>query len=74
MARMSNAISTDDVKYSTSDEDIAPLTTVIGIKSVDGIVLASDSQYSTGFTKDLCGSKIFKINRFTALGSSGQVR
>lgn len=52
---MFNVILTDDVKYSTSDEDIAPLSTVIGIKSVDGIVLAA-----TGFTKYLYGSTIFK--------------
>lgn len=64
----------DDIKYST--ENIIrpePLTTVIGIRCIDGIILASDSQLSTNYIKNLHGSKIFPINRFIALGSAGQV-
>jgi 20S proteasome alpha/beta subunit len=62
----------DDIKYSTIDIDEAeePLTTVIGIKSSDGIVLASDSQFTAMYRKDLKGSKIFPINKFIALGAA----
>jgi 20S proteasome alpha/beta subunit len=49
------------------------LTTVIGIKCIDGIVLASDSQLSTNYIKNLHGSKIFPVNKFIALGSAGAV-
>ena len=53
--------------------EIEPLTTVIGIKSKDGIILASDSQLTAERMKFLGGSKIFKINNFIALGSAGSV-
>jgi 20S proteasome alpha/beta subunit len=65
----------DDIKYSTIDiaEAEEPLTTVVGIKASDGIVLASDSQFTAMYRKDLKGSKIFPINKFIALGAAGIV-
>ncbi len=48
------------------------MTTIVGIKSSDGIVLASDSLFTAGITKAL-GSKIFKVNDSIALGISGQM-
>jgi 20S proteasome alpha/beta subunit len=38
------------------------MTTVVAIKSADGIILASDSQGSNNSIKDLEISKIFRIN------------
>ena len=52
---------------------IEPLTTVVGIKSKDGITLASDSQYTVDRMKILDGSKIIQINNFVALGAAGYV-
>lgn len=49
------------------------MTTVIGIKSKDGIILASDSQYTVDKMKILDGSKIIQINNFVALGAAGYV-
>lgn len=46
------------------------LTTIVGIKSNDGIVFASDSLFTGDITK-MFGSKIFKINDFTVMGVSG---
>jgi 20S proteasome alpha/beta subunit len=64
----------DDIKYIIEDiPEIEPLTTVIGIKSMDGIILASDSQLTADKMKTLGGSKIFKINNFVALGAAGIV-
>jgi 20S proteasome alpha/beta subunit len=66
----------DDIKYIIEDIaeiEIEPLTTVIGIKSKDGIILASDSQLTAGKMKTLGGSKIFKINNFVALSVAGIV-
>jgi 20S proteasome alpha/beta subunit len=55
------------------DEGLEPLTTVIGIKCIDGIVIASDSQATSKLqrTKTLGVSKIFKLNDFSLLGGSG---
>jgi 20S proteasome alpha/beta subunit len=49
------------------------LTTVIGIKCSDGIVIGTDSQATarTGRTKDLRVDKILQINKFCALAGSG---
>src|SRR5215210_5565251 len=47
------------------------LTTVIGIKSIDGVIIASDSQFTMERSKSLDGSKLFKINDFTIAGMSG---
>jgi 20S proteasome alpha/beta subunit len=64
----------DDIKYIIEDTaEIEPLTTVIGIKSKDGIILASDSQFTAERMKFLGGSKIFKINDFVALGAAGSI-
>ena len=49
------------------------MTTVVGIKSTNGIVIASDSQFTAVDIKDLQGNKIFKINDFTALGGAGEI-
>jgi 20S proteasome alpha/beta subunit len=46
------------------------LTTVIAIKSKDGIVIASDSQ-GTSNTIKTKARKIYKINRFVGLGGAG---
>jgi 20S proteasome alpha/beta subunit len=56
---------------STNDKSL--LTTVIGIKSNDGIVLASDSQISSGDLKNLEGTKLFRINDYVALGCAGDI-
>jgi 20S proteasome alpha/beta subunit len=47
------------------------MTTVIGIKCSDGIVLASDSQFTADKTRSLGGSRIFKVNDSIALGAAG---
>ena len=46
------------------------MTTVIAIKSKDGIVIASDSQ-GTSNTIKTKAKKIYKINRFVGLGGAG---
>lgn len=48
------------------------MTTIVGIKSSDGVVLASDSLFTADVTKAL-GSKIFKVNDSIALGISGRM-
>jgi len=52
---------------------LEPLTTVIGIKCSNGIVIGTDSQATarTGKTKDLQAEKILEINKFCALAGSG---
>jgi 20S proteasome alpha/beta subunit len=49
------------------------MTTVIGIRCSDGIVIGTDSQATarTGRTKDLRAEKILDINKFSALAGSG---
>ena len=49
------------------------MTTVIGIRCNEGIILASDSQFTSDRIKILGGSKVFKINNFIALGAAGSV-
>lgn|GEM_PF-1286487 len=51
------------------------MTTVVGIKSVDGIILASDSQGTSSGDgmKDLEISKIFQINESIGVGAAGDV-
>ena len=50
-----------------------PLTTIVGLKCTDGIVMASDSQATVrdDKTKILGVTKIFNINNFMAVGGSG---
>jgi 20S proteasome alpha/beta subunit len=71
--KLSNIIPIADIKYATTDEAVGPLTTVIGIKCSDGVILASDSQFTANKMKILDGSKIFQINKFTALGAAGRI-
>jgi 20S proteasome alpha/beta subunit len=49
------------------------MTTVLGIKSNDGIIFASDTQ-ATGVYKDVGVSKIFRINKSMGIGLAGYVR
>ena len=49
------------------------MTTVIGIKCIDGIVIASDSQASSEMRKDLETSKIFTINPSIGVGAAGSI-
>ena len=51
------------------DED-EPLTTIVGVKCHDGIVLTSDSQ-AEGRIKSLGVTKVFVLKDFMALGGSG---
>ena len=46
------------------------MTTVISIKSKDGIVLASDSQGTSSKVKTTI-KKVFKINSHAGIGASG---
>ena len=46
------------------------MTTVISIKAKDGIIIASDSQGTSVKVKTTI-KKVFKINRFTGIGASG---
>ena len=46
------------------------MTTVISIKSKDGIILASDSQGTLSKIKTTI-KKVFKINNHAGIGSSG---
>src|SRR5688572_16612328 len=69
-----NSALPDDIKYIIEDTvELEPLTTVIGIKCNDGIILASDSQFTADKMKFFGGSKLFKINNFVALGAAGNV-
>lgn len=52
---------------------VKPVTTVIGIKCIDGIVIASDSQASSETRKDLETSKIFTINPSIGVGAAGSI-
>lgn len=56
-----------------TDDLIAKLTTALGIKCDDGIVMASDSQSTskTGRTKSLDSTKILQINKFIGMTGSG---
>lgn len=56
-----------------SNEYVEPMTTLIGIKCVDGIVMASDSQatHRVERTKTLGATKIFIINNFMTVGGAG---
>jgi 20S proteasome alpha/beta subunit len=47
------------------------LTTIVGIKCKDGVVISSDSQASGEVIKNLGVSKIFKINNNIGLGCAG---
>jgi 20S proteasome alpha/beta subunit len=47
-----------------------PMTTVIGIKCKDAIVIASDSQATSETIKDLQASKIFPINKSIGIGAA----
>ena len=56
-------------------ENLESMTTVIGFKCADGIVIASDSQASfekKWELKKLGVDKILRINNFIALGASGE--
>ena len=46
------------------------MTTVISIKSKDGIILASDSQGTSSKVKTTI-KKVFKINNHAGIGASG---
>ncbi len=48
------------------------MTTIIAIKSTDGIVMASDSQATTPTTKNLEVSKIYRINDSIGMSASGK--
>lgn len=62
-----------NTKYILDDVDETDyLTTVVGIKSSNGIVFASDSLFTGDETK-MFGSKIFKVNHSIALGISGRM-
>jgi 20S proteasome alpha/beta subunit len=49
------------------------MTTVIGIKCTEGIVIASDSQATSEAIKDLQTSKIFPINNSMCVGAAGNI-
>lgn len=57
------------------NSDKKKVTTVVGIKSANGIVLASDSQGTSDNDgmKALDISKIFRLNKFMGVGASGDV-
>jgi len=60
------------VKYFPRDKCV--MTTIVGIKTGKGVVLASDKRASKGFfiaSKD--AQKIFKIDEYTAAAIAGQV-
>ena len=63
----------DDInlKY-VNDQRIDSLTTVLGIRSKDGVLLASDSKISSRYVKDKA-SKIFRINRSIGVAVSGDL-
>ncbi|MDN5846695.1 MAG: hypothetical protein L0H53_10530, partial [Candidatus Nitrosocosmicus sp.] len=50
------------------------MTTVIGIKCTDGIIIASDSQATSPSMKNMEESKIFKISDSICIGASGDIR
>ena len=49
------------------------MTTVVAIKSDDGIILAGDSQGSNNTMKDLDISKLFPINDSIGVGAAGDI-
>ena len=49
------------------------MTIVIGIRCIDGVILASDSQFTANYRKELRGSKIFAVNKLITLGAAGSV-
>jgi len=55
-----------------TDDYVEPLTTVIGIKSKDGIVLAADSQATMDLAKHLQADKILQVNKLSALAGAGK--
>jgi 20S proteasome alpha/beta subunit len=69
---MSSIQTNEDIEQAIYDYP-EPLTTVIGIRCSDGIVIGTDSQATarTGKTKDLRAEKILEINKFSALAGSG---
>lgn len=64
-----STVTTYNPECSIDSED---LTTVLGIKNKEGIIIASDSQF-TGLDGKEFGSKIFKINNSMILGISGRM-
>ncbi len=64
--------SLDIIKYEDNKSESESLTTILGIKNKDGIIIASDSQFTGLDGKDF-GSKIFKINDSMILGISGRM-
>jgi len=49
------------------------MTTVVGIKSSNGIIISSDSQGTNDFMKSLEISKIFQINKSIGVGLAGDI-
>ncbi len=56
------------------EEKQESLTTIIVIKCIDGIVIASDSQVTAQSTKNMDHSKIYEINKFMGIGAAGDKR
>lgn len=54
------------------DTDQEYMTTVIAIRSKNGIIMASDSQSTLLYTKNLGVDKIFKINNSLCIGAAGK--
>jgi hypothetical protein len=52
---------------------IKPMTTVIGIKCIDEIVIVSDSQATSETIKDLQSSKVFAINPSIGVGAARNI-
>jgi 20S proteasome alpha/beta subunit len=68
------AIMSSEIEYIPDyDGENEIVTTVIGIRSLDGIVFASDSQATSKSRKykSIGVTKIFKVNDFVALAGSG---
>jgi 20S proteasome alpha/beta subunit len=63
------------LKYieTSQNDNNKPMTTVVAIKSSDGIILASDSQGTNNTIKDLEISKIFRINDSIGVGAAGDI-
>jgi 20S proteasome alpha/beta subunit len=63
----------EEIELLYNDEP-EPMTTVIGIRCSDGIVIGTDTQATarTGRTKDLRAEKILGINKFSAMAGSGE--
>jgi len=64
--------SLDVIKYEDNKSEAESLTTILEIKNKDGIIIASDSQFTGLDGKDF-GNKIFKINDSMILGISGRM-